>query len=960
MHPGYGRLASVALALLSLSGFAEASPTIDVVNVNLARLIDQSISHPNRFAVDVPNRVSSDGDGTWTQSGSNATWRFAVRIPTAVSMSFHADAIQLPSAAHLSVTAGGVVYQYSAKEIHRGELWSRVAKGDQLRFEITVPATSRAQVKIRIASLQAGYRSLERGGINHPHYNTLRTQLRATTAASCVENYECDADAANQGPGQSTVAILIANIGQCSGTLLNDVPADGTAYVLTARHCENDALGGGDPQIASSTTIYWDATTACGQVLGTIYDPGIPLQTGADTVVEQQDAWLLRLHESPVVADAYYAGWDASGTAISGGYTIHHALSNSKQYTAWYGQSVLTSIPGSQLDNLPYTSTFWNVINRQGSIGPGASGSGLFDSSGRLIGSLSLGRNQNGAGSTGVCPANPLVAANGSNGTADFTALSAVFASTSDHSSTTGATTIQAVLDPQHSGMTATDGIAGLAPVAFSADSLAPAAGSTTVLRWSAPNAAGCTASNGVAGDGWGGSLSSSGALSISEASPSIVTYTIVCQVSSRRLTSQITLSWSSPTPSVGLTLNPSSMWINQPVTVQWGGNVSPCTLSGAVNESNLAASGTTTVTEAIAGNYQIMISCGSGSELAQAEQTVSFSEPQITINGYAERLVNEGFLIEFESFANRCVPSGGGEDPNWTAAVYAGGDAIWIYEPVAGTYTYSLTCYAGPQSAQVSTTVVIQDGPASVTLSANSLSVPYGNPISLNWITNVDNCVASEPTPNPSGQWTNGLAIAGPQIIQEPVVGTHTYVINCGTPYTGFGTAQSQVTVTVTPSTTTASLSASSKQVTPGASFTLTWDSTNAFICVGAGAVTDTLWNTQNGPSGTMTLTESSPGTYTYEIKCSAGSQSGTAQTTVTVAAASTGGSGSGGNTNSGSGAGNSGTGGGGGALDIWTLILLAGAATARWRLAKATVRRKKTHGAMLSKRSYTVLAQP
>src|SRR6202041_3070114 len=104
--------------------------------------------------------------------------------------------------------------------------------------------------------------------------------------------------------------------------------------------------------------------------------------------------------------DAYYAGWDASGTPISGGYTIDQALSNSKQYSEWYGQSVLLTIPGSQLENLPYITTFWSVVNQLGSIAPGASGSGLFDASNQLVGSLTLGENQ---GGTGICPATPLV-----------------------------------------------------------------------------------------------------------------------------------------------------------------------------------------------------------------------------------------------------------------------------------------------------------------------------------------------------------------------------------------------------------------------------------------------------------------------------------------------------------------------------------------------------------------------
>src|SRR6202040_3326650 len=122
-------------------------------------------------------------------------------------------------------------YTYTARDMDRGQLWSRIARGDQLRFELTVPLKDQSHVKLSISSFQAGYRSLERGGRNHPLYDAIRKRTAASSStSSCVQNYECSADSANQGPAQATVAILIANIGQCSGTLMNDVPGDGVPY----------------------------------------------------------------------------------------------------------------------------------------------------------------------------------------------------------------------------------------------------------------------------------------------------------------------------------------------------------------------------------------------------------------------------------------------------------------------------------------------------------------------------------------------------------------------------------------------------------------------------------------------------------------------------------------------------------------------------------------------------------
>ncbi|HEV2704152.1 MAG TPA: hypothetical protein VGV09_21185 [Steroidobacteraceae bacterium] len=908
------------LALLGLLIFGRGEAAI--VNVDLPTLIDQSVGHPNRFAVDVPFRASAQSTGTWATAGSNQVWRYSVQIPTAVSMSFFADSVHLPASATLTMTAGPTVYTYRPLDIRRGTLWSRVARGDRLDFELTVAAADRARVRFEIASLQAGYRSLDRGGGNNPHYDQLRRTARASVASTCVENYECDADAANQGPGRATVALIIGNIGQCTGTLLNDVPVDGTPYVLTARHCENDTLGGGAPHSAANLSVYWDATTACGQVLGTIYDPGISVQTGATSVVEQQDAWLIQLDDSPIVSDAYFAGWNATGLTFSGGYTIHHAESNSKQYTAWFGPALQLTVPGAQLENIGYTSNFLGVVNQLGSIAPGASGSGLFDDNGLLRGSLSLGVVQVGSGIQGQCPASQPMAPTANNIAAEFTDFGSVFTSTADTTSTTNSLTLQTVLDPQRTGVLSLTGNAGAGTISIAASSTAPAVGSSVTLTWSAPAASACTAAGGVAGDGWAGALAPGGSRSVSESTQSDATYSINCVVGTQHLTAQLQLNWGNASPTVGLFVIHNTQWIGGSVAVMWSGNTANCTLSGpGVQLTGQSASGSYTVSESVAGSYLFTVSCGVGSQTAQAQGTAIFIAPMVTLTALSPRLAGEPFTINYQAYADNCVPSGGGSDPTWTANDIVGGDSVvWLNERSPGTFTYTLTCTSGTSTAQGSVTVTVENGPPSVTLtSLAGSSVPFGNPINLSWSSNVDDCIESEPTPNPSNQWDHGVSAEGTQVIQEPVAGMHTYVMTCGAGFS-FGTAQAQVTVNVTPSTTGVSLSSSASQVSPGQSFTLTWSSTNAFGCTGSGAGSGNQWDETAPTSGALTFSESAAGTYTFVMTCGAGSQNGMAQTIVTVGnPSSSGGSGATGGTAVAASH-------GGGALALPDLIGLAG----------------------------------
>lgn len=514
------------LALLGSISPLRAAATPLVVNVDFAALIDKVGQERERFAVQVPQRISAASAGQWSSNGSTRTWKYTVRVPTAVSMSFHASRLVLPPSAVLTVTGTRASVTYRARDVSRGGLWARPLIGDTLTISLSIAASEASRVQLEIDGLQAGYRGF--GGVpSHPEYLKRFAARNASTTQSCTENYSCDQAAANQKPSHATVAVLIGNQYQCTGTLLNDSSNDRTPYVLTARHCQNGVLGGGAPQAANNITVYWDAVAPCGAVLGSIYDGSTPAQGGATTMVEQQDAWLVKLDSPPVAEDAYWAGWDATGSAFTGGHSIHHALGLDKQFVQWYGQSVLLHISGATL-NVGYDSTFWGVVNQLGSVGAGASGSALFDADNNVVGLASLAALQNGENSAGVCPVNPPPAPSASTVTAEFTALSAVFASTADGTSTTGNTTIQSVLDPARSGQLVSGG-SGILPVSLSADTTSPTTFQTLTLSWNVAGAQSCTATGGASGDGWAGAKSPTGTATINNYSGGAVPYTLSC-----------------------------------------------------------------------------------------------------------------------------------------------------------------------------------------------------------------------------------------------------------------------------------------------------------------------------------------------------------------------------------------------------------------------------------------------
>jgi lysyl endopeptidase len=256
---------STAALLILVSMATYAAVPVQIVNTDLRPLIRAAANSPVQFAVLVPHAASATRDGAWSVVRGRATWNYAVRVPTAVSLSFHATHSSLPASAVLIVRGAKSATSYQARNLHRGDLWSRVHPGDALQFTLTVDVSERSKVLLNIVSLQAGYRSLGPGVEDHPYYREL--QLLAAAAAgnaACVTNYECEIIPSNTPTGSATVGLVIGNQFQCTGSLINDVPSDNTPYLLTARHCETGQLGGGNPGAASTVTVYWDAVTPCG------------------------------------------------------------------------------------------------------------------------------------------------------------------------------------------------------------------------------------------------------------------------------------------------------------------------------------------------------------------------------------------------------------------------------------------------------------------------------------------------------------------------------------------------------------------------------------------------------------------------------------------------------------------------------------------------------------------------
>jgi hypothetical protein len=873
------RACALALALvLATLGAAAAAEPVHTVRTDLRPLIRAASQSPVQFAVLVPHAVSTASGGTWSSANGRATWRYAVQVPTAVSLSFHAIKISFPASATLVVRGARTTTSYRARDLHRGELWSRVQPGAGLDFTLTVAAAERAQVSFSIVSLQAGYRSLGAGVEDHPYYRQLKAQAAASTGdTACVTNYECKITSANTPAGAATVALLVQNQFECTGTLINDVPGDNTPYILSAKHCISGKVGVvDDPSAAASaTTVYWDATTNCGAALGSIYDANIPTQAGAVTLVEQQDAWLIRLDVNPVVSDAQFAGFDASGATVNGGYTVHHAEGYDKQFVAWFGQPASVSVFAG-------FANFLETVNQTGNIGPGASGGALFDQNNHLVGSLTYGRNTSDPSGYGACPVATPPAPDGTNGVADFTALAAVWSATGDIYSSTGAATIKSVLDPQSTGTVVVPS-APASAISFEASTATQVYGQPLQLTWSASNATQCTAGGGLAGDGWSGTLAAAGSQTLTEsASNSPTTYTLSCSYpGARTAKASVSVTWEGPAPVVSLVATPAAVWTTRPVTLSWTSNVTPCSLNGGTLAlTNLAASGTTTTTAATSADVTYTLSCGAGNDRGVTATLVQYATPGVIFeaNG-TDRQLGQLFTLYWQSFADSCTGSGGAPDDGWSGNNFLGGAGSTLFSPqvtATGTYTYTLSCSSGALTAQQSVTVTFENTPAYVTASLNQASVAFSaspaDYVTLSWNSNLSHCSPSLPSgllASPNDPFGLATSPQGGATLTPLQSGRYAITVTCN-PLNPGPVTSAPLTLTVTPpAPPTAMISFNPEAVVAGETFTVSWSSTLSSSCSRTGGIPGDGWiSSMDAPAGSL-IEVAMAGQFSFGLSC-------------------------------------------------------------------------------------------
>jgi len=345
-------------------------------------------SEAYRIGVVIPVDFTLNNAGTWTElPGEDASiWRLTIKAANARAIGLEYQSFYLPEDAMLFVYNAGktqTIGAYTSLNNSEDNFFTHEKiYGDELTLELYVPNTKKADVSLHITDLEFFYRPGE--------------NIVSKGSDACEVNVNCP-EGANWQDEKKGVCLLDIKVGSgifnCTGSLVNNTSQNCTPYVLLADHC---IYNSGYPSVADCNAwkfyFHYEASTCQGTS-----PSGIFVKTGCtlkahDTYGSNNsgsDFCLVQIN-TPILTtlNPYYNGWDRSGSGSTSGVGIHHPSADIMKI------STFTTALASVTYGAP--SSHWQVlwaptVTNHGVTEQGSSGSPLFNSSGKIVGTLTGG-----------------------------------------------------------------------------------------------------------------------------------------------------------------------------------------------------------------------------------------------------------------------------------------------------------------------------------------------------------------------------------------------------------------------------------------------------------------------------------------------------------------------------------------------------------------------------------------
>jgi hypothetical protein len=358
--------------------------TQDIID---AQVTQKQGNYP-RIAKSFDVNLEMNNSGVWnTLSNGDRVWRLSLKSAGALATCLYFDNFFLPEGSTLHVYTPDhkqLFGSYTYLDNQGNDLFStEFLKGEEEIIEYYEPLSVKGQGRLRITSLAHQYREL-------------------AMADDCEVNIICSPEGDNwQDKKKGVVRILVkegADVGYCSGTLINNTQLDCKRYILTAFHCGVNAT-------ASDFTQWkfyfnYEATQCTGQAdtYGAINNvfTGCTKKADSDDNGGDSGSDFLLLQMTSTLHptwwhSVYFNGWNKGATAPAGGsIAIHHPAGTNKKISKT-AATAISATWGGQVAGTHWRINWTGTTNGWGVTEGGSSGSPLFNPSGLVVGTLTGG-----------------------------------------------------------------------------------------------------------------------------------------------------------------------------------------------------------------------------------------------------------------------------------------------------------------------------------------------------------------------------------------------------------------------------------------------------------------------------------------------------------------------------------------------------------------------------------------
>lgn len=352
----------------------------------------KAIEHASYICATAINTQIKFSDFTLAEilPNNDKVYRLLIKSPSALGMMMMFEDFKLEKNAKLWLYNKERTHysgMYSEKDNYQsnGNFLTSYVLGSEVIVEYLEPSQIQTQ-NFSITKVYHYFRGLKSGNGNG-----------FGAAGFCMINAACPEGNAKPAARDAACRIRVTGSsfsGFCSGTLVGNTSEDKTPYILTANHCS--------ARSNLSDLINWEfdflyESPACSNP--SIEPPAItfkgctaPAYSGSDNGENSSDFLLLKLNSNLSTSsyDFTFVGWDKSNSNFWGTFCYHHPKGDIKKVSTSADWTSLASYGGNVANT--HLSLKWTATSRGHSVtDEGSSGSGLINSDGLLIGTLTGG-----------------------------------------------------------------------------------------------------------------------------------------------------------------------------------------------------------------------------------------------------------------------------------------------------------------------------------------------------------------------------------------------------------------------------------------------------------------------------------------------------------------------------------------------------------------------------------------